>query len=99
MTAFPMTTDPEESAELDRMLKAGCTCCGVTHERACQPWCGLFGGIDTPQKYVRAMAEVARRVDADPEKNTPDGERLLALATAIEAYEKKHWPLLPGDDQ
>lgn len=87
-----MTTDPEESAELDRMCAANCTCCGVAQERACEPWCGMFGGIHDERGYKRALWELERRGHGHPAPGTPDGDRLLALANALKAYEITKWP-------
>ena len=41
--------------------------------------------------YEVALAEIDRLMEAKP--GTPDGERLDALATLVEAYEAKHRPV------
>jgi HTH-type transcriptional regulator / antitoxin HigA len=45
--------------------------------------------------YVETLAEVERLFDSEP--GTPEGDRLEILVTLLEAYEKKHYPILPPD--
>ncbi len=47
--------------------------------------------IRTEQDYKRALARVAELMDAKPD--TPQGDELDVLATLIEAYEDKHFPI------
>jgi antitoxin component HigA of HigAB toxin-antitoxin module len=37
--------------------------------------------------YARAYAEIRRLMEAEPDRGTPEGDRLDALAGLIEAYE------------
>ena len=47
--------------------------------------------IKTDADYRRALKEVEKLMLAAPD--SPDGERLDVLATLVEAYESKHYPL------
>lgn len=47
--------------------------------------------IRTDVDYDAALAEAARLMTA--EAGTQEGDRLDVLATLIEAYEAKHWPI------
>lgn len=47
--------------------------------------------IKTDADYRAALKEVESLMTAEP--NTPEGEKLDILATLIEAYECKHFPL------
>jgi HTH-type transcriptional regulator / antitoxin HigA len=49
--------------------------------------------IHTERDYQLALAIASRLVDADPLPDTPDGDRLEALATLIGRYEAEHFPL------
>ncbi len=40
-----MTTDPKESAQLDAMCLAACSCGGVSAGRACAVSCAIFGAL------------------------------------------------------
>lgn len=51
--------------------------------------------IRTERDYEAALKEVARLWGA--KSGTPDGDRLDVLATLIEAYEDKHFPMDPPD--
>jgi len=51
--------------------------------------------IRTQRDYKAALSEIERLFDAKP--GTPDGDRLEVLATLVEAYEQKHYPMLPPD--
>ena len=54
--------------------------------------------IHTEADYKAALAITSKLVDKDPKPGTPDGNRLDALATLIEAYEAKHF-LAPMNSQ
>jgi HTH-type transcriptional regulator / antitoxin HigA len=57
--------------------------------------------IETDEDYRAALAEIEPLMMLDPEKGTPEGERLNALADAIEAYERPRWftsPRVAPDD-
>jgi HTH-type transcriptional regulator/antitoxin HigA len=47
--------------------------------------------IKTEADYQAALAEIERLMDA--ELGSPEGDRLDVLATLVEAYEEKHWPI------
>jgi HTH-type transcriptional regulator / antitoxin HigA len=47
--------------------------------------------IKTEQDYRAALREIESLMSAGP--GTPEGERLDVLATLVEAYERKHFPL------
>jgi HTH-type transcriptional regulator / antitoxin HigA len=51
--------------------------------------------IRTEKDYRSALAEVESLMDA--EEGTPEADRLDVLATLVEAYEDKHWPIEPPD--
>lgn len=54
----------------------------------------------THEEYREKMEELRRLMMIDPEKGTPEGDRLLALAIEIEAYEKVKYPIekpTPGE--
>lgn len=51
--------------------------------------------IVTDADHREALAEIERLWGADP--SSADGARLDALATLVEAYEEKAWPLDPSD--
>lgn len=53
--------------------------------------------IRTKDDYRAALAVVSKLVDKDPAPGTPDGDRLDVLATLVEAYEAKHYPI-PAPD-
>ena len=45
--------------------------------------------------YRETLTEIEGLFDALPE--TPEGDRLEVLVTLVEAYERKHFPILPPD--
>lgn len=47
--------------------------------------------IKTKADYRAALKEIEGLMTAQP--NTPQGERLDVLATLVEAYERKHYPM------
>lgn len=47
--------------------------------------------IRTKTDYRKAMKEIETLMDA--QASTPEGERLDVLATLVEAYERKHFPM------
>lgn len=49
--------------------------------------------IRTEADYKATLKEVSALIDLDPEVGTPDGDRLDILATLIQAYEAKHFPI------
>ena len=53
--------------------------------------------IKTEADYDWALKEIARYFDVQPKAGTTEGARFDVLATLIEAYEDKHWPIDPPD--
>ena len=53
--------------------------------------------IRTEDDYRAALQEVSALVDMDPAPGTPEGDRLDVMATLVEAYEVKHYPIAPPD--
>lgn len=49
--------------------------------------------IKTEEDHKAFLAEVERLVALDPAPSTPEGDRLELLATLVEDYEKKHFPI------
>ena len=49
--------------------------------------------IRTEDDYKAALREVSALVDADPAPDTPDSERLDVLATLVQAWEARHFPI------
>lgn len=47
--------------------------------------------------YKETLQEVSRLIDLDPAPDTINGERLDILATLVQAYEAKHYPIAPPD--
>ena len=50
------------------------------------------GACVTHADYVTALAELSDLVDLDPALGTPERDRLEALVTVVQAYEKVHYP-------
>lgn len=53
--------------------------------------------IHTEADYQAALQEVSALMNQDPDAGTPDGDRLDVLATLVQAYEAKHYPIAPPD--
>ena len=51
--------------------------------------------IKTEKDYEKAVALIDRLWKSKP--NTEEGDRLDILATLVEVYENKHFPMLPAD--
>lgn len=49
--------------------------------------------IRTDDDYRAALKEVSALMEGDPEMGTPDGDRLDVLATLVQAYEARHFPM------
>ena len=47
--------------------------------------------IKNESEYERALAEIGALFEA--RRNTPDGDRLDALASLVESYEHEHYPI------
>jgi HTH-type transcriptional regulator/antitoxin HigA len=46
--------------------------------------------------YERALAEITPYFEKPPAEGTGEADRFDLIATAIEAYERKHWPIEPA---
>lgn len=53
--------------------------------------------IRTPEDYARTLAEVSRLVDLDPAVGSAEGDALEVLATLVENYEARHFPIEAPD--
>ena len=53
--------------------------------------------IRTKSDYKRALREVSAYFDTEPEPDSEDGDRFEILATLVEAYEEKHFPIEAPD--
>ena len=53
--------------------------------------------IHTNDDYRGALQEIAALMDLDPDLGTPDGDRLDVLATLVQAYEARHFPISAPD--
>lgn len=49
--------------------------------------------IHNQADYEATLQEVSALVDADPAPGTPAGDRLDILATLLQAYEARHFPI------
>ena len=49
--------------------------------------------IHTSADYKTALENVSAFIDRDPTPGTPQGDRLDVLATLIQAYEARHFPI------
>lgn len=49
--------------------------------------------IRTQADYTATLKVVSALVDTDPERGTPDVDRLEVLGTLLEAYEVQHYPI------
>lgn len=53
--------------------------------------------IRTKADYKATLKEVSGLVEADPAPGTPEGDRLDILASLVQAYEARHFPVEPPD--
>lgn len=53
--------------------------------------------IHTEADYKATLREIATLMEADPDTGTPDGDRLDILATLVQAYEARHFPISAPD--
>jgi HTH-type transcriptional regulator/antitoxin HigA len=53
--------------------------------------------IHTEADYKATLEEVSGLMDLDPDPRTPDGDRLDILATLVQAYEARHFPITAPD--
>jgi HTH-type transcriptional regulator/antitoxin HigA len=49
--------------------------------------------IRRQQDYRAALRKIAQLMESDPALGTPEGDALDVLATLVEAYESKHFPI------
>lgn len=49
--------------------------------------------IHTDDDYRAALADISALMESDPAPDTPDGDRLDILATQVQAYESRHFPI------
>jgi HTH-type transcriptional regulator/antitoxin HigA len=47
--------------------------------------------------YKASLKEISTLMDLDPDAGSPDGDRLDILATLVQVYEAKHYPIEPPD--
>jgi len=53
--------------------------------------------VRTEADYVWAIDQITRYFDNQPEIGSADGDRFDVLATLIEVYEERHYPIVPPD--
>ena len=53
--------------------------------------------IRNEDDYARALADIERYFDDEPEPGTPEDDRFDLLALVIGDYERKHWAIEPAD--
>jgi HTH-type transcriptional regulator/antitoxin HigA len=53
--------------------------------------------IRTEADYDWALKEIEPYFENEPEPGTPEADRFDVLASLIEVYEDKHWPIEPAD--
>lgn len=53
--------------------------------------------IRTESDYKAALRELSAYFNSEPEPGTEDGDRFEILATLVEAYEDKHFPIEAPD--
>lgn len=49
--------------------------------------------IHSPDDHRSALREISRLMESDPAPGTPDGDALEILATLVEAWETKNYPV------
>ena len=49
--------------------------------------------IHTEADYCAALADIAALMESDPAPGTPKADRLDILATLVQAYEARHFPI------
>jgi len=54
--------------------------------------------IHTEEDYEQVLSEIEKLMFADPDLDSPEGERLELLSILVEAYEEKHYPIPAPDD-
>lgn len=51
--------------------------------------------IQTEQDYKATLREISALMVSDPDLGTPQGDRLEILVTLVQAYEARHFPIVP----
>ncbi len=51
--------------------------------------------VKNEQDYLETLKQIDKLMMAEP--NSPEGDTLSVLVTLVEAYEEKHYPILPPD--
>ena len=49
--------------------------------------------IHSEADYQAALGDIAALMESDPAPGTPKGDRLDILATLVQAYEARHFPI------
>jgi HTH-type transcriptional regulator/antitoxin HigA len=49
--------------------------------------------IKTEDDYRAALADISALMESDSAPDTPEGDRLDYLATQVQAYESRHFPI------
>jgi HTH-type transcriptional regulator / antitoxin HigA len=53
--------------------------------------------IHTEADYKATLKEISALMESDPDPGSPEGDRLDILATLVQAYEAKHFPIAAPD--
>lgn len=51
--------------------------------------------IRTEAEYDEALDEIERHFEDEPKPGTPEADRFDLLASIVEDYERKRWPIEP----
>ena len=49
--------------------------------------------IHSEDDYRAALADISALMESDPAPGTPEGDRLDVLATLVQAYGSRHFPI------
>lgn len=55
--------------------------------------------IQTEDVYRAMLADISALIESDPAPGTPEGDRLNVLATLVQAYESRHFPIDAPEDR
>lgn len=53
--------------------------------------------IHTEADYKATLEEISALMESNPDRGTPDGDRLDILTTLVQAYEARHMPITAPD--
>lgn len=56
-----------------------------------------FLPIQSEADYRTVLKEISTLMGQDPDKGTPEGDRLNALVTLVQDYEAKYYAITPPD--